>query len=290
MTNECIDVSVQKKKNKTSQKSKLVIYEPNSTLSYQPWTEKSRDIPFQSHNKGKGIGDGEDKVAAELNTTPLGQNSDYDMKINIEGVIFDCDVKKLDINTFNTGVNGRNALRPIKTKITSLLDLFRIIMNSPLITQEVKILLQNFENVSPDELCVSNRDKLYEICTILNKTRENIIKTLPEISPFIKNDGSNFIVEMNLFKYYKICLESEMDFPVEYEDFRHSLILLNDISHEYIINPDKLKESLNNLVKIFSDVKLIFVDEKKGYCIFDNISKIKFERITRGHPRFRVMI
>jgi hypothetical protein len=46
---------------------------------------------------------------------------------------------------------------------------------------------------------------------------------------------------------------------------------------------------LNSLVSIFSGLKLIFVDEKKGYCILDNISNIKFERITRGHPRFRLL-
>ena len=68
------------------------------------------------------------------------------------------------------------------------------------------------------------------------------------------------------------------------------LLLLNDISHEYIINPDKLYNSLNSLVSIFSGLKLIFVDEKKGFCILNNILNIKFERITRGHPRFRLLV
>lgn len=47
---------------------------------------------------------------------------------------------------------------------------------------------------------------------------------------------------------------------------------------------------LNSLVSIFSGLKLIFVDEKKGYYIVDSISKISFERITRGHPRFRLVL
>ena len=40
-----------------------------------------------------------------------------EIPITIDGIEYDCDVKKLDNSTFNTGVKGRNALRPIKTKI-----------------------------------------------------------------------------------------------------------------------------------------------------------------------------
>lgn len=48
-------------------------------------------------------------------------------------------------------------------------------------------------------------------------------------------------------------------------------------------------ESLDNLTSIFDGMKLIFVDEVKGYCIWDKkMGCINFERITRGHPRFRV--
>jgi hypothetical protein len=48
----------------------------------------------------KGVGDGEQKVASELDTNILGQNSDFDMKIVIDGNKYECDVKKLDNNTF----------------------------------------------------------------------------------------------------------------------------------------------------------------------------------------------
>ena len=249
------------------------------------WTNKSKDISFKTTIKG--VGDGEQKVASELNTNILGQNSDFDMRVFIEGNEYECDVKKLDNYTFNTGVKGRNALRPIKTKITDLLNSFRKMFGSNILTQEEIIILQNFEEVSPDELCVSNIQKLNKLLHLLHKKREKIILTLPNIQPFIKKDGS--IVEMNLFEYYKICLILKQDIPEEFNKFNDILLLLNDISHEYIINPDELYNSLNSLVSIFSGLKLIFVDEKKGYCILDNISNIKFERITRGHPRFRLL-
>ena len=250
------------------------------------WTDKSRDVSFKTNIKG--IGDGEEKVARELDTNVLGQNSYYDMKITIDGIEYDCDVKKLDNSTFNTGVKGRNALRPIKTKITELLNSFKKILNSATLSHEEFTILQSFEKVSPDELCVSNIQKLNKIIHILHEKRNHLILTLPIIQPFVKKDGS--VIEMNLLEYYNICLILNIELPQEFNDFNNILILLSDISHEYIIKPDALVNSLNSLVSIFSGLKIIFVDENSGYCILDNISNIKFERITRGHPRFRLIV
>jgi len=284
-----------KKYNKKLKKTVELIIEDNENvletinknqILWINWTDKSKDNSFKTTIKG--VGDGEEKVASELDTNILGQNSDFDMKVIIKGIEYECDVKKLDNYTFNTGVKGRNALRPIKTKITDLLNSFRKILGSNILTQEEIIILQNFEEVSPDELCVSNIQKLNKILHLLHEKRKQIILTLPNIQPFIKKDGS--IVEMNLLEYYNICLILKQDLPEEFNEFNNILMLLNDISHEYIINPDELYNSLNSLVSIFSVLKLIFVDEKKGYCILDNISNIKFERITRGYPRFRLVV
>lgn len=280
-------------KKQVKKKLKLIIKDNESTLKtsdknqneWLKWSDKSNDIPFGTNIKG--VGDGEQKVARELNTIVLGQNSDFDMKITIEGIQYECDVKKLDNCTFNTGVKGRNALRPIKTKITDLLNSFIRIRDSNILTQEEITILQYFEKVSPDELCVSNIQKLNKLLYILHEKRKEIILTLPTIQPFIKKDGS--IIEMNLLEYYNICAILKQEIPEEFNEFNNILMLLNVISHEYIINPDELNNSLNSLVSIFSGLKLIFVDEKKGYCILDNITNIKFERITRGHPRFRLV-
>lgn len=241
------------------------------SIDWIKWTSKSQNLPFKSTIKG--VGDGEQKVAAELDTFILGQNSSFDMNIIINGIKYEADVKKLDNFSFNTGVKGRNALRVIKTKITDLLNSFQMI--------------EEFDNISPDELSVSNIKKIYNICETLNIKRQKIISNLPIIKPFIKNNGD--IIEMNLFDYYKICLILNEPLPIEYDNFKNDLILLNDISHEYIIDKNKLKQSLNGLVSIFNDLKLIFVDEINGYFILNDISKIQFERITRGHPRFIIV-
>jgi hypothetical protein len=274
--------SVSKSSNITKQKK----IDSTITLSWINWSIKSQNILFKTSIKG--IGDGEQKVAAELDTFVLGQNSCFDMKIIIENIEYECDVKKLDNYTFNTGVKGRNALRPIKTKITDLLNSFTKILTSHLLTLEEKTLLQTFEDISPDELCVSNIQKLNKICFILNNKRKQLMLNLPITKSFINNDGC--VIEINLFDYYQICLILKQEIPVEFDEFKNKLILLNNISHEYIINPNELQTSLNDLIFIFTDLKLIFVDEKKGYYIVDSISKISFERITRGHPRFRLVL
>lgn len=295
---EMIDANVSSsilttKKRKKQVKSMMEYEENVSEITnknqnrWMNWTDKSNEISFKTNVKG--VGDGEEKVAAELDTNVLGQNSDFDMKIIIEGIECDCDVKKLDNHTFNTGVKGRNALRPIKTKITDLLNSFRKISGSNVLSHEETTFLQSFEEVSPDELCVSNIQKLNKLSHILHEKRKQIILTLPNVQPFTKKDDGS-IIQMNLLEYYNICLILKRDLPEEFDKFNDVLMWLNYTSHEYIMNPDALHDSLNSLVSIFSGLKLIFVDEKKGYCILHDMTNIKFERITRGHPRFRFAV
>jgi hypothetical protein len=241
-------------------------------MNWIAWTPKSEHVPFGTHSKGVGVG--EEKTATELNTRVLGQNSPYDMKISVHGSEYQCDVKKLDKNTFNTGVKGRNALRPIKHKISDFLNILRKIRDSPTFTQAD---LLQFDAVSPDELCV-----------MLHKKREQLVSSLPIVSAFTPTKGEP--TEISLDKYYRMCLIFETPLPSEYLCHMDTLTLLTEMSHEYIVEPKRFRASLDELVTIFTGLKLIFVDEDKGYCIWDNLDMIKFERITRGHPRFRVCV
>lgn len=250
------------------------------------WTIKSANIPFKTTIKG--VGDGEQKVASELNTIVLGQNSDYDMVLNINGLNIPCDVKKLDANTFNTGVKGRNALRPIKQSIADLITIFHRLSEITLFSEEERGLLAGFDDISPDELCVSNIRKINLMCESLNKHRTILSAYFPTVTPFIDTDGVS--VDMTLDKYFTICQLLQLPFPSKYESFLTQINIYNELSHKYIVSPSLLKEELDKLVSIFDGLKLIFVDEKKGYCIWEDMSKIKFERITRGHPRFRVLM
>jgi hypothetical protein len=258
-----------------------------NSIPYTPWTAKSKDIEFKSSNSG--IGDGEHKVAAELDAIVLGQNSDYDMDINAIGP---CDVKKLDDLTFNTGVKGRDMLRPIKNKLFNLLDIFRKIRNSSILTPDENSMLLKLEEtkeISPDELCVSNISKINDLCTMLHHVLERIQQSFPKLpcnEILIRNKPSEH--EISLYQYYTFCQSVNHTFPDEYVSYTTALEFQKTISHEYIITPTLLMESLNNLVSIFNGVTLIFVDDEKGYCIWKQMECIQFERITRGNPRFKV--
>ena len=78
--------------------------------------------------------------------------------------------------------------------------------------------------------------------------------------------------------------------PEEFSSYEDTLQILQKMDHPYIDEPERFMEDLNSLVgKIFDDIKLIIVDDKKGYMIIEDTKNIEFYRITRGHPRFKVI-
>jgi hypothetical protein len=253
---------------------------PLVAIGWMAWTALSENIEFKSTKKG--VGHGENKVALELNTTVLGQNSDYDFII--DGVMYDA--KQLDNNTFNTGVRGRDALRPLKNKLSDFINLCPKINSSPLLTKEEQALIKNIEILSPDEICVSNVKKITNVSKLLSAKQTEILSTLPTVE--IELNGK--LLKKPLYMYYEALLKLEEPLPSEYEDYTERLVFLNNISHDFVSDPTLFENSLNTLTSIFHGVKLIFVDKNKGYCIWDNMEYIKFERITKGAPRFRLCI
>lgn len=261
---------------------------PPSGLVWNPWTVASADIAFKANRNG--IGDGEDKVGAECGTVALGQNSPYDMEIRIEGALYKCDVKKLDNNTFNTGVHGRNALRPIKHKMETLLALFTTLESQPIFTAEEKAKLKDVEDVSPDEMSVGNLQRVYQVCKMLNAKQSALRAPLPSFAPFADVANSSTAIEMSAEAYYRISKILGRPLPADLLPHQATLELLALLDHDYISRPDTFYKELNELVSIFEGLVLICVDEAKGYCILkEPLKNIKFERITRGHPRFRVI-
>ena len=254
-------------------------------IKWNKWTCKSKHIPFKSNNTG--IGDGEKKTAAELETIVLGQNSNHDMNIVLNNVVVECDVKKLDSYTFNTGVKGRNAVRPIKHLITDLLRIFKNISKSSLLSSEEKAMLIALEEISPDEICVSKLEKIQDACFMLHIKYALFHNYLPIV--FMFEDTPNPLA-LRLDKYYSMCLILQKPLPSEAAQYTDILVFITEITHKYVLYPYTFKEDISGLVSIFKDVTLIFVDEKQGYCIWDNISSITFERITRGNPRFRLCL
>ena len=261
----------------------------NIEMNWNPWTDTSKDIPFKSTTSG--IGDGEEKVARELDTHVLGQNSPYDMKPTINGIPVECDVKKLDTqNDFNTGVKGRNALRPIKTTILLLLESIHplncLLSEGTLCNTKEKEILQSLMRVSPDELAVGTIQKLKRVCEMLHRIRKTILESIPTVQPFADTSGP---VSMTLDVYYTVCKKMERPFPEEYSSYKPTLEMLTHLENKYIRHPNLLTDDLNNLVHFLNEMTIVIVDEKKGYIVMSDVSRIKFLRITRGHPRFEIL-
>jgi len=272
----------------TDKKAKASV---NEDKNWIPWTDKSKDTPFKS-NRGSGIGDGEYKMGKELNTPVQGQNSPYDMMPLLNGIVTKCDVKKLDKqDDFNTGVNGRDVLRPIKALHAELLESIKIFVKSARFTDDEKAKLElkvkkPNKDVSPDELSVGNLKILEEICHMLKKKKEELRSKLPGVEFNACGEDGKMPLEL----FYTLYQTLRRDFPPKFSSYIDAILILQKMDHIYIDNPSKFREDLNALVgKVFTDMKLIIVHETKGYFILENIEKIQFLRITKGHPRFKVI-
>jgi hypothetical protein len=245
---------------------------PIETDKWTPWTDVSKDIVFESSTAGQG--DGENKVAAELGTPPpKGQNSSYDLEVPIGDVIYHADVKKLDNNSFNTGVTGRDALRPIKEKITSFLGFHPGI------------------ELSPDELAGKSLEMLYTTFASLYARK---MELLPEKTYPLFDCITGAPKEVSALQLYTIATANGTDEATLrelLESFDGVKEVATRLLHPYIDNPILLKEELEGLKRIFKGELLIFVDKVKGFYIMtDPDEKVSFQRITRGNPRFKVAL
>jgi hypothetical protein len=257
----------------------------NVEMEWTPWSDKSKEIPFKSTITG--VGDGEQKISKEKDTPFLGQNSSYDMMLTLNGIATKCDVKKLDTqNDFNTGKEGRDALRPIKMLHTIFLDSLTMFAESDLFTSEERADLMQFKNVSPDELAVGTLKKLKPICLMLNSKKKSLRSMLPLV-PFTAYDQTK---EMPLDLYYSNCQKLGLDFPNAFSSYIDTILILQKMEHIYIDEPNKFMEDLNAVVgKLFVDIRIILVNKDKGYMILPDANRVKFYRITKGHPRFQIL-
>lgn len=257
-----------------------------SSLVWQPWTVKSEAIAFGTNRPG--IGDGEDKVAAELNTVALGQNRPYDMDVVLDGASVAADVKKLDLNTFNTGVNGRDALRPIKNRMEALLNRLPDLIPLPWESSE-KAALTTLSSKSPDELCVGTLHLIQQVCDLLHQKQQVLRASLPTVQD-MTDPYTGAMIHMTAERYYQLSHIFGIPLPEILQPHHATLSLLAHLDHPYVHDPAQFMKELQALTIMFQGTVLIFVDEQKGYSVVKNPCEcIQFERITRGHPRFRVI-
>jgi hypothetical protein len=249
-------------------------------MSWNPWTDKSKDVPFESTEKG--IGHGEHKVGRELDTRVFGPNFPYDMKPILNGVETVCDVKKLDTqDDFNTAKKGRDALRSFMMLHTKLLDSLPFFAKSNIFLDDQKTQLVRCASMSPAELAVGSLQQIEGVCKMLHSKKNQILSKLPLVPCTFGRQTK----EVRLDFVWQFCKENE-----EYSCHREEVLVVRKMNQVYIDKPNKFMEDLHSLAhKLFENLKIIIVDEVKGFMIIENTSAIQFLRITRGSPRFKVL-
>jgi hypothetical protein len=250
-----------------------VIFAKEALSMWTPWTTRSENVPFKSTQKG--VGNGEAKVAAELGATMMGQNKSFDLLLERDGETKEIEVKELDKGTFNTGQKGRQALVRIREKISSLCETNTQAEAEKSVPKNPKL-----ANLNPDELSVGSLEQLAARCAELNQVLTAAMRDAPPPPPFVHPvTGAHF--EMDLFKWSEVY--RAVGCPLSTE-----MSTLATLNHHYVREPGALSSDLKGLVNMFERTNMVIVDEKKGYAAVDN-TKIVFERITRGVPRFRIL-
>lgn len=121
---------------------------------------------------------------------------------------------------------------------------------------------------------------------MLNKKKTDLRSKLPSV-PFTVYSQTK---EMPLDIFYYNCQKLGLGFPSEFTSYIDTIQILQKMEHIYIDDPVKFMQDLHSIVEnLFTDVRIIIVHEKKGYMLLPDISRIRFYRITRGHPRFQVL-
>jgi hypothetical protein len=217
--------------------------------SFNNWSDKSKDIPFKSTKKC--IGNGEEKLAKELNLLSCfgGQNSTIDL---IHPVLGNISVKDMTKDDCTLGTDGCHNMR----------TLFRMTI----------------------VLLITWIEKYRTTCELANKFYNDVNKKHGSSRTTIIEGVDRFELSMsNLSKLNELLNElKKTKLEKEYHSLNSEYI--DDIINS--LGSNSLQELLNNCVRKEAISKtLIIVDEKKGWFIVKNISKLSCPRITRGAPR-----
>jgi hypothetical protein len=256
--------------------------------SWNEWTNKSKDTPFESSSK-HNYGDGEEKLGKEFNFTPLGQNVSFDVPIDIFGK--KGEVKKLDGGTFNVGKEGKEALKTIISNLDEAL------INLKLFAVKTKndTMLKTIKSINNTQEICKSKCKENGVIHHLMKDAKKIKSELEAELSTVLIDGYDFISgrekKYDVITFFKIqcILKHDDECKKMCGEYCCRIELLQLLDQEYINDENKFTADLNNLTNLLEGFILIIVDNKKGFFIVaDPHKKISFERITRASPRFRI--
>ncbi|MEC5156325.1 hypothetical protein [Chryseobacterium sp. MP_3.2] len=265
------------------------------------WTAKSSRVPFETSKRA--VGDGEEKLAAEYNVVPLGQNSGYDLEILGEK----WEVKKLDSDSsFRLGVEISTSYNFIIGAVIKIVEVVLYLKDHLLdseIDQQIKLCIDKIEDNSgrstislldglrKNEVSHSNLIKANDIIEILKKFIIKDKKTISLHSSITgKKNEYDLLDAFRILTIEKVPVEEKLKILGGIEIYSH-LNVLSMISDEIqIFDEANLQEKLNQIVRgVFHNYKLILVHKDKGYKPISNLESIICNRITSGSPRCKIV-
>lgn len=232
-------------------------YLPNK---WKPWSGKSLETSFISNTKC--VGNGEEKLAKELGivTPPGGQNNIVDL---LHPIIGDISVKDMSKDDCILGVEGSQSMRRLFRKAVF-----------PLLTWVEKY--------------QSKCDYAKQIYDLLNTSYGRSRITIMEGIERCELSQSNFIKLNNIVE----------DIKLKYRLLKEAGGFFNCVgldNSEYILDiceylgEESLQKKIDDCVRTeATEMTLIIVDEKRGWYIINDLSKISCPRITRGAPRIHI--
>jgi hypothetical protein len=267
--------------------------------TWNPWTIKSIDTPFESTEKA--IGDGEHKLGAEFDIVPFGQNFSYDLEVNGER----WEVKKLDSdNSFRLGVEIATHYTPIIGNVIRILEKILSIKDKLLdseIGEIINLCINKIDStsgksktllldgLSKNEVSESNLNKANDIIEDL----KGVLLKDGTIILHSSIDGTkkeyDILDAFNKINLEEISTEEKIKLIGD-RDIYNRLLVTNLILDDIVIFENiTLREKLNLIIRsVFQIVKLVLVHEINGYKPIENLESFHCNRITSGLPRCRL--
>jgi len=221
--------------------------------TWNKWTDKSSKVNFVKSGK-KAIGNGEEKLARELDITNLGgQNSVIDLKHNILG---DISVKDMTKDDCILGAEGAELLRTIFRKIVfPLLSWCEKYKDTDKYAKDIWESLEKCYGRS--RINLNKGIERFELCNsnlvALNQILDDLMITIRTKNKDAKNEALNSEYIKDIYKN---------------------------------MNGKSLIDKLNDCVRTEARIStLIIVHKTKGWLIVKDLDKIVCPRVTLGSPR-----